>query len=472
MTSVLFVLDSPPQSGMSLAFFNSYIELLLESLSSKVELTVFYPEFSDSKELFALNIVQTPHYKLMTTYIPTRYETFSETYINERMDNVFDFILKEEHFDCVHIWSLKNHSFNYPFIAKERRIPVVCSVTDGFLFSNSLFEKGYPSSETPETIRISNFISTSFSFFVKKLALCFRPDNSHSFWFENIGRYSRYYNRSKSEAFTSTIKSERRDLTDDVINFCDRFIFFSQNEYQTFYKEVIPEHKIAVIDAGMLCDGTFENRPFEIEGAVKFGFMGEILPEEGIVELIDAFNLLYSQNYQNELHIYGETHENAQFVNRLKQRVKNTNVFFHGPIQPGRMNAALNTFDALIIPAHWHRGDTFLVNNAIAARKCLVVSAGSVIAEKVKKSGRGLLLHEITAKSIADAVSELERTRKKLYYFMRSTDNQPVPNVEDNASDLLEIYNSLKKDEPTDPSSLMLIRKFNKKRFERQRGQQ
>ena len=82
------------------------------------------------------------------------------------------------------------------------------------------------------------------------------------------------------------------------------------------------------------------------------------------------------------------------------------------------------------------------------------------------------MLHEITAKSIADAVSELERTRKKLYYFMRSTDNQPVPNVEDNASDLLEIYNSLKKDEPTDPSSLMLIRKFNKKRFERQRGQQ
>ena len=158
------------------------------------------------------------------------------------------------------------------------------------------------------------------------------------------------------------------ELTPDGPHFLDsipldkkgKFSYSGKYEYQTFYKEVIPEHKIAVIDAGMLCDGTFENRPFEIEGAVKFGFMGEILPEEGIVELIDAFNLLYSQNYQNELHIYGETHENAQFVNRLKQRVKNTNVFFHGPIQPGRMNAALNTFDALIIPAHWHRGDTFL----------------------------------------------------------------------------------------------------------------
>ena len=466
LLSLLFVLDSSPQSGASLAFFNSFIEQLCDRIAGSSALTVFYPEFSDKEEHFSLSITQLPGYRRMVTYIPTRLGSFRETYLNEKMDDVFSFILKEDHFDAIHIWSLKNHSFNYPSLAKERGIPVVYTFCDGFLFSNSIFEKGL--AEKEESVRVSNFVNTSIASFVKKFAAVFKPE-SRSYWFENIGRFSRYYNRTSESGIGPEIFEERADLSDEVVSFCDKFLFFSELEYNLFYRPLIPENKAAFMEQGILRELDFWNRPFEIEGAVKFCFMGEILPEEGILELVEAFNILFDEGYSNELHVYGETHENSPYFSRLKQRVKSPDVLFHGSIQGGRINAALNTADVLIVPAKWARSDTFLVNNAISERKALIVSGKNAPAEKVRRSGRGLILDEVTPRAIADAVSELERNRKRLYYFMRVTDDFKVPDINENCGFLISLYGDIAKNyKESDP--LLLAKRLNRKRKERQRG--
>jgi glycosyltransferase involved in cell wall biosynthesis len=466
LISLLFVLDSSPQSGASLAFFNSFIEQICDCMAGKVSLTLFYPEFSDKEEHFSLSITQSPEYRRMVTYIPTRLSSFSETYLNEKMEDVFSFILKEDHFDVIHIWSLKNHSFNYPAIAKERGIPVVYTFCDGFLFSNSLFEKGL--GESSEKVRVSNFVNSSITSFVHKFMSALKP-KSHSYWFENIGRYSRYYNRTSESGIDTAVFEERTEMADEVVSFCDKFIFFSELEYNLFYRPLIPESKAAFMEQGVLRELDFWNRPFEIEGAVKFCFMGEILPEEGILELVEAFNILYSEGFCNELHVYGETHENSHYFSRLKQRVKSPNIFFHGSIQGGRINAALNTADVLIMPSKWTRNDTFLVNNAISERKALIVSGKNAPAEKIRKSGRGLILDEVTPSAIAEAVSELERNRKRLYYFMRVTDDFRVPDINENCGFLTSLYGELAKNyKEADP--LLLAKRLNRRRKERQRG--
>ena len=466
LLSLLFVLDSSPQSGASLAFFNSFIEQLCDRMAENAALTVFYPEFSDKEEHFSLSITQSPRYRRMVTYVPTRLASFSETYLNEKMDDVFSFILKEDHFDVIHIWSLKNHSFNYPALAKERGIPVAYTFCDGFLFSNSVFEKGF--NEKAESVRVSNFVNTSITSFVKKFVAVFKNE-SHSYWFENIGRYSRYYNRTPNSGVEASVFDERVEMADDVVSFCDKFVFFSELEYNMFYRPLIPETKAVFMEQGIERELDFWNRPFEIEGAVKFCFMGEILPEEGILELVEAFNILYEEGLLNELHVYGETHENALYFKKLKTRVKNPNVYFHGSIQGGRINAALNTADVLIVPAKWSRTDTFLVNNAIAERKALIVSGKNAIAEKVKRFGRGLVLGEITPRAIADAVSELECNRKRLYYFMRVTDDFKAADISENCAFLTSVYGEIAKNaREADP--LILAKRLNRKRKERQRG--
>ena len=459
-------MDSPPQSSASLAFFNSFLEQLTDCMADKTALTVFYPEFSDREEHFSLSITQMPKYRRAVTYIPTRLDSFSETYLNEKMDDVFNFILKDDHFDVIHVWSLKNHSFNYPSLAKERGIPVVCTIADGFLFSNSIFEKGF--SGNGEKVRVSNFVNSSVTSFIKHFVTIFKPEH-RSYWFENIGRFSRYYNRTSTSGIMSDIFEERTESADELLSLCDKFVLFSELEYNLFYRPLIPENKVVFMEQGTLRELDFWNRPFEIEGAVRFCFMGEILPEEGILELVEAFNILYSEGFRNELHIYGEVHENSNYFTRLKQRVKNPDVFFHGPVQGGRINAALNTADVQIIPAKWFRNDTFLVNNAITERKALIVSGKNAIAEKVRKSGRGIILDEVTPQAIAEAVSELERNRKRLYYFMRITDDFKAPDISENCSFLTSLYGELaKNDRVSDP--LLLAKKLNRRRKERQRG--
>ncbi|HSW59748.1 MAG TPA: hypothetical protein VLJ60_03060, partial [bacterium] len=121
--SLLFVLESSPEDGNSIAFLNSYIESLINFLADEVDLALFYPEFSDTEEHYSLNIIQGPKYKKMVTYLPARHESFKDTFANSRMESIFSYILKDAHFDCVHIWSFKNHSFNYPLLAKERSLP-------------------------------------------------------------------------------------------------------------------------------------------------------------------------------------------------------------------------------------------------------------------------------------------------------------------------------------------------------------
>lgn len=469
LLSILFVLDSSPQSGATLAFFNSYLDFLIDFLSDKVKLTLFFPEFSDTEEHFSLNILFSPKYKQMITYIPTRFNSFRETYFNEKMEDVFKYILKEEHFDSVHIWSFKNHSLNYPFIAKERGIPVVCALHDGFLFSNSIFKKGSPLDMDFENARISNFVNSSVASFIKKFFFNMKNPDGRSYWFENIGRYSKYYNRAKTNGITASVFNERVSLAEEAVKFSDKFLFFSETEYNLFYRLLIPESKVVFLEQGIVRDGVFENRTFEIEGAVKFGFMGEILPEEGVLDLIDAFNILYAEGYQNELRIYGETHENGAYFSRLRKRVKNSNLFFNGPIQPGRINSALAAIDVLIIPARWYRNDAFLANSALSARKAIIVSDKNEISLKVKKFNRGLVLSEINPQTIAEAVSELERNRKRLYYFMRDTNDFSAPAIEENLKTLTAIYRALA-EQAKNSDNLLLRRKFNKKRLERQRG--
>ncbi|HRZ79975.1 MAG TPA: hypothetical protein P5044_08210, partial [bacterium] len=216
--SILFVLETAPENSNSLAFLNSYIDSLCEIMSEEISLSLFYTEHSSTEEHYSLNILPGPKYVKLVTYIPERYTSFRDTFSNSRMEDVFRYILKDEGFDCVHIWSLKNHSFNYPFIAKDKNIPVVMSVHDGFLMSNDIFSKGH---SEERNIRISNFVTTPLNLFLKKASSFFNQEGKRSNWFENIGRYSSYYNRVKTSLVSDSAIDERNTLADEVIKFTD-----------------------------------------------------------------------------------------------------------------------------------------------------------------------------------------------------------------------------------------------------------
>ncbi len=473
--AVLFVLESEPESSFSLSFFNSYIESLVDSLNkSMVKISIFYPVFSDSEEHYSLNIVPGTGFTRYITYLPPKFLTYKETFASPLMENVFKYILKDESFDCIHIWSFKNHSLNYPFIAKERNVPVMISLCDGFLSSGFMFEKnsiGSSFADGKKKVRISNFVSSPFNSFIRNAGKLFSESKTkkRNSWFEQIGRYTSFYNTPPSSFIDQDVISERNSLSLEVIEFADKFILNSEMEYNAFYRSSIPENKVVVIEQGGAGESIVESKPFEIEGAVKFGFMAELLPEEGILEILKAFNALYKDGYQNELHIYGETVQNRNYFNKIKKYIRDSKIILKGPIEPGRLSAALGTFDVLIMASKWSRSDTFLLKTAICSRKAVIVPSKNSMADIVRKYNRGLTIDEVSIDAISKSVSELERNRKRLYYFMRVSDDFNVSMIKDNTTKLIEMYESVSKKKQT-LNDVLLKRKLHRKKIERSRG--
>ncbi|HRZ80537.1 MAG TPA: glycosyltransferase, partial [bacterium] len=168
-------------------------------------------------------------------------------------------------------------------------------------------------------------------------------------------------------------------------------------------------------------------------------------------------------------HIYGEMYENGPYFSRLRKRAVNPNIFFHGPIQPGRVNSVIKTFDVLVIPSKWHRSDSFLINTALSSRKAVVVSGRNSVSEKVRRASRGIIIDDTTVKDLFEAVSELERNRKRLYYFMRVTEDLKFPDIEENLQNFLDIYSGISK-KKKDFDSILLKRRALKRKFDRIRG--
>ena len=461
--SLLLVLDSPPGSNSSPALLSHYLSDFIDIAGKSVDISLYYPVFSHSEEYYSLSVTEEGGVTKFVTFIPPRFNSLEESFVNRKLDDVFTYILKEKSFDVVHIISLKNHSFNYPQIAKERRLPVMLTITDFFIRTPLLF------ADERETLKISNFISSPFYAIISKIERLFSKEDEISYWwYEQIGRYSTFYNKTAFSNTSVDLFLEKRERKlEELLSMVDIFHFFSESMYNARYLSTIKEDQTLFIAQGVDVEAISESRPFEINGAVSFGFIGDIIPEEGIEELIAAMNLLTEQGMHNSLHVYGDIFQNREYYNKINRLSKSKNVHFHGPIAPQRLPAILDTFDVLVAPSGWHRSDTYLIYTAIARRKAVITSARSSIGEIVRKSGRGMTLDDTTAQTLFSAMIELETNRKKLYYHMRITNDFAFVDIRETVDAFISNYEKAAATVPTE--DLLLAQKRFRKRVERLR---
>jgi glycosyltransferase involved in cell wall biosynthesis len=230
---------------------------------------------------------------------------------------------------------------------------------------------------------------------------------------------------------------------------------------------MIEEDDTLFIEQGIDVDAASQSRPFEINGPVSFGFVGDIIPEEGIEILISAMNLLSDQGRHNSLHIYGDVFQNKEYYNKLQRMSRSKHIHFHGPVAPQRLAAILDTFDVLVVPSEWQRSDTYLLYTTIARRKAVITSYRSSIGEIVRKTGRGMTLEETTPEALFSAMIELETNRKKLYYHMRITDDFSFVDVGETVELFVSNYKKIVAT-PPEEAALLAQKRF-RKRVERLR---
>ncbi len=466
LLNILFITESSPLEPVSYGMFNDYVRKLVKSVSDYANVSVFFTEFVANEEVYSLSIEEVNNVTFFKAFIPKRYSSFVETFENEDMENILKYVLKEYGFDVVHIFSLKNHSFNYPFIIKKRGIPVVLSIYDNFIQSFYPFAFKNYTKKKEMVPRLSNFIVSPLTTVFNRISSFFSKSKDRK-WFEHIGRYSFFYNKTSSSNTISGIMLKRKQLFEDIIRFVDLFHFSSETFYNLFFRQHISETKVFFMEEGIDQKSLESSKPFEINGPIDFAFIGEIVPEDGISEVLEAFKKYKATGFQGRLHIYGEIAENQGFFDKINKNIPD--LLFHGPVDPARLNAVADSFHVLVVPAKWCRTDSYFIKKIIARRKPIITSRQSKLGEIVATNGRGITLSEITASSVYDALVEMETNRKRLYYFMRVLDNFNSNTIEDNANDFVKRYFSLSKS-TDDKDNLILSRKLFKRKMDRLRG--
>lgn len=470
--NILLVLDSAPEEPGAPNLFNAWVIELIRELRRYCRLSIFHPVISTIGPFYRLRRDSREGIDRFITTIPYKYASFSESFKNPAMEALFATVIGESDFDLCHIVSLRNHSFGYPAVAHGAGLPLVLTAADGWLRCPLRYRHACGAGRAPRDhacdIRLSNFVASPFSFIAKSIEEAITPRRNH-WWFEETGRYSAFYNRDPLEQVSRDVLRQRDALLREMLPYADRVHFLSESFYQAFYADLIPPERAIFMAQGIPAARVTDSRPFEIHGGISFGFIGDLIPEEGLGELIEAFNAVRERGLPNSLHIYGELYHNDDYIRRLKKLCQNPAVTFHGAVDNSRIGAILDTVDALIIPARWPRPDSWLAAQAMARRKAVIATADTAAADLIRKRRRGVVLKELTPTDIEQVVADLEIDRKKLYYFMRIAESEQFLSITENVQELLSLYLAHMR-RPVRTDETTLTRRLGRKRVERLRG--
>ncbi len=465
---VLMVLDAPPEEPGTPGFFNAWLFEVLGEITPQIRATLLYPRMTAASPFYRIQRETYRGIEAFAVRIPYRYASFRETFANPEMERVFAEVIKEAPFSTVHFFSLRNHSLGYPAIAHEAGLPAVLSISDGWLLHPFRYCGNHERNSLPP-LRLAPFVASPLSFVIRTLEdrLTRRSPN---WWFEETGRYSMFYHHTDGTFVEEAVLAERARCVVEMFPYLRMVHFFSPILYQgTAYRDLIPETHISFIPQGIPAARVVDSRPFDIDRSLSFGFIGDLIPEEGIFELIEAFNLLRERAIPSSLHIYGETFGNAAIFRLLKETARTSEVFFHGAIDYRRIGAILDTIDALIIPARWPRPDSWLALQAMARRKIVIAAAKTAAGELVKKMRRGAVLKEGDAAEIARTITDLEIDRKRVYYLMRVAESGQFVSSTANARDLIALYQRVSARMKPKSDETTLSRRLGRKRTARSR---
>ncbi len=127
------------------------------------------------------------------------------------------------------------------------------------------------------------------------------------------------------------------------------------------------------------------------ERPLRFGFVGGMLQHKGAHVVLEAFARLPRGTV--ELHLFGDSGD-AAYVQRVRDRADQVGARWHGGFQPRRLPDVLASIDVLLVPSLWIENAPFVIREAFAARRPVVVADTPALRESVRDDVDGLLVKQ------------------------------------------------------------------------------
>ncbi len=234
------------------------------------------------------------------------------------------------------------------------------------------------------------------------------------------------------------------------------FVAITQKAKEALMIEGLAADRISVVPAGLDCK-TFKPmarnvqlaKKLEInEGSKKILFVGRLVPEKGIFDLLNAFSLLLKRVENVEFLIVGSGSSNNLFqIKQLAARLKILDrVKYIGKIEYSLMPQIHNLADVFCLPSiptkTWAEQFGFSIVEAMACGKPVISTHSGSIPEIVKDRVTGILVKPKEPQGLSFALEELLLDESKRENLGKNARNWVLSEFEANkvAAKLAEIY--------------------------------
>ena len=378
--------------------------------------------------------------------------SFEQTYENEAITKKFGDVLEELRPDVVHFGHVTNLSTTLVGEVKARRIPVVFTLHDFWLFCQlgQLLKHDLSLCDGPDEFECARCLAPQ---------LAIRPSLRRAF--EVVRRsvqglqgdtfvrrlLRKVYHRYARLVFhiQRNGRAQIRARTEHVTQMCsqvDLFVAPSHFLLEKFVEFGVPRSKIVHQDHGfdtaLVTD--VAHRP---SSRLRFGFTGTFIPSKGVHVLLEAFNILEAPHAELRLHgRFAPFHYGYEdYPDRLKLLSQKENVLWCGEYENVEIGRILSEIDILVVPSIWHENSPLTIHEAFLAGVPVITANIGGMAELVKDGVNGLLFEVGNAQDLARRMQMVINERSLIEKLRKNIG--PVMSIEQHAASMVEAYGRL-----------------------------
>jgi len=181
---------------------------------------------------------------------------------------------------------------------------------------------------------------------------------------------------------------------------------------------------------------------------LRVGYIGQIARHKGVDVLVRAFKQLRTRGPAPRLLLYGNTEQFTSFTRYLRQLIDGDGrIEFAGTFPNERILEVHSGLDVLVVPSIWYENSPNVILEAFAAGTPVIASDRGGLAELVKHEVNGLLFRMGDAADLARQLQRIVDQPALLESLRRGI--QPVKTVQEEMTELLQIYRSVGEDNAT-----------------------
>jgi len=343
-----------------------------------------------------------------------RLDRFEETYRNAASEQVFLGVLDRFRPDLVHLQHLQAFGVGLPVLARARAVPVVYTLHE----YAALCAAG-GQMILPDLVRCDGPGPHPCGECIERQPLPLEPAADPP-----------AAARRRAEAFLDMARSVS--------------LFLSPSRFlrDVFVANGFPADRFLATDNGF--DVTpfsgFTHRPSE---ALRFGYVGAMVPYKGVHLLVDAFEGMEEEGW--ELHVHGGVRPDsplAPYQEEIRRRARDPRIRVHGAFHPDRVAQVYEHLDVLVVPSLWVENSPLTIHEAFVCGIPVITSDLGGMAELVEHGTSGLLFAPGDVGALRDAARSLIRDRDLVERLRRGIPR--VKTMPEHAREMNGIYASVR----------------------------